>query len=216
MAKNNKSKIKKDNIKAYKPKKAWETDLDVRNTPTIIIPYKVHLKILSIEKKVLEKYNNVEFSVLLKGHWKGIDFVIEDDLVIPKQEVSYASVNFDEIDLAKYDDYNCIVHRHPDTVPEFSYSDYNTLTRNYDVSLLLNKHKYTDATVRIPFNGNYIWIDNPELIVMADDIDIDISNIKRETHIYKPQVSYGIDINTEYKNNIRIDKTDSSNWLDDY
>lgn len=106
---------------------------------TAIVPYPLLGKLASIETKM---HSTVEFGAYIKGHLNetGDILIVEDDIYIPKQEVSSATVDFQE---DEPEGFNGVIHRHPNGINNFSSTDDTFINSNYDFSLL-----YVNGDVR--------------------------------------------------------------------
>ena len=170
-------------------KRAWNSGVKHRTNISVFVPYSLFYKIGKINEKVEEKIGeNYEFSVILSGEWEGLSFILTDKIFIPAQEVEFSSVDFKKKALPKGDMWNAIIHKHPSGVVNFSDSDIETLSKNFDVSMLFLNGAITLATARANINGEYyLFLDNQvEVIVEAPEIDVqvpDISPIQKKTYI---------------------------------
>lgn len=102
--------------------------------------------VLTVAKMLEEDYTGREFSVLFKGKWTVDGFEISEDYYIPKQEISWSSVDYKE-DLYKIrteQGFNTVMHSHPKGVSKtFSLDDEETINFHFDCSLLFHEGKFT-------------------------------------------------------------------------
>ena len=113
----------------------WDSGLEVMDNPVVIVPEEVRRVCVALQEAV--GYN--EFGVLFKGEWTKEGFKVKPDFVVPDQEVSTATVQFEE-DLKKYRDQGYIVHTHSHPMSGksagFSGVDDEHSNSHFDVALL--------------------------------------------------------------------------------
>jgi len=138
-------------IETYKPTKEWESGIAVIKDSDLIVAVdpRAYSTILYIDKKI-----DTEFSVLFKGMWYKSVFIVSPDFYIPEQEVSSASVDYNE-DLAikRQEGFNVVMHKHPRSITSFSSADYDSINQNFDCSLLFADKKFSEATLLIKVNN---------------------------------------------------------------
>lgn len=120
-------------------------------------------------RAIQNRKKGLEFSILCKGGFEQDGFVIQEGYVVPKQEITGTSVDFtDTAELEKYltDGYNTIIHSHPFKSETFSSSDRETLSTNYQCSLLYSDDKIVTATVSIRL-GESLLVIAPEVKPMG-------------------------------------------------
>ena len=134
------------NQKIRKPEDScWSTELDVvedcglspKNITVLVSPLaKVKINLL------MEKFPHTEWLAYLLGK----DFIVED-LYIPRQEVTSASVS--KIDTSKLNSLPVIgvIHSHHNMSTSFSGTDKNWINQNNDISLCVS-HNKIDGQVR--------------------------------------------------------------------
>lgn len=139
-----------------------------------VVPATLINKLSSIEQKV---DSNLEFGVYIKGHLEnGRTLVVEDEIYIPQQEVTGATIDFkeDEPDVT----FNGVCHRHPSGCTGFSSVDATSINRNYEFSLL-----YVNGDIKIGVInlkcGNYRY-QLPLRVTHGYAEDIDISKIVKK------------------------------------
>ena len=157
--------------------RVWNSGLKIVK-PKILIPYKLLLVCNSIQKKL----ENYEFSILAKGRWTSDGFKLSSDYVIPEQEVSHCSVEYDNKDVLKYlkQGYNVVIHSHPFDSSDFSGIDDEYINANFQCSILYSNSKFTNAVLNIKINNEFKLQIKPEIKLIHDKIDVDISKIKKK------------------------------------
>lgn len=159
----------------------FDSGLTVMENPKVIVPEEVRRVCVAIQEAV--GYN--EFGVLFKGEWTRDGFKVEPDFVIPDQEVSTATVQYEE-DLKKYRDEGYIVntHSHPMSGKNagFSGTDDDHVNSHFDVALLYGAKDDTIAggcaNIKVS-SGAYVQID-PEIERMprTDEVLTDLRELK--------------------------------------
>jgi hypothetical protein len=159
----------------------WDSELKIVE-PEILIKRNVIDILWSIEKKV-----DTEFAVLFKGKWEKDGFVVSDEYYIPKQKVSYASVDFEEdISKKRAEGYNVIIHKHPSKFG-FSGADEDSINAHFLVSMIYYKGEIVDANMSVQVNGDVKIRIKPKISIIPNEvIDINISNIEKEK---EPEIS---------------------------
>ena len=146
-------------------------------TITAVVPATLINKLASIEQKVNSR---MEFGVFVKGHLEnGEKLIVEDSIYIPQQEVTGASVDFqeDEPDPS----FNGVCHRHPSGVTSFSSVDATSINRNYEFSLLYVNGDIKTGIINLKC-GNYRY-QLPLRVIHGYEDDIDISKIRNKVVI---------------------------------
>lgn len=126
----------------------FTSGIAIQSKPVVLVPASV----LGVCDAVQAKVGGNEFSILLKGGWTGDGFVVSPGhYVIPKQSVGYASVDFDNADVARLtsEGYNCVLHSHPAGMKSFSSTDEESINVNFDASVLYCDGDLCDARVCI-------------------------------------------------------------------
>jgi hypothetical protein len=140
----------------------------------------VSSKLLAILSAIQDKAERNEFSVLLKGVWGPAGFVVRDDYVIPKQEVSGTSVDYKE-PLAPYmENYNVVLHSHPfSQTSSFSGSDEATININFDCSLLYTgDRKISEAVLNVQVPGGALLQLKAEIFEYAPKPVVTVSGLE--------------------------------------
>lgn len=159
--------------------------------PSVLIP----LEIFDACRQIQREIGDYEFSIVLNGKWKGSELVLGKDFEIPKQEVSSASVEFDDIDDHKG---NVIIHSHPKGVTSFSYDDDTTVNCNFECSLLFENDEFKDCTINFYFDDFVIQI-VPEIKTEIRDLKIKgINNIKKKRSLFKTKKQKNSDYRSLY------------------
>lgn len=147
------------------------------------IPFKLLWLCNAIQKKLPSK----EFSLFGTGQYIDGEFVINDEYIIPEQEVGGASVDFTDpavVDSLRESGWNVVFHSHPFQMPNFSGSDDETINSNFDCSVLYSLGDFKKATIRLSLpDGSNLQLDGsitgrlPEL-----DGDVDVTMIHEKTY----------------------------------
>jgi hypothetical protein len=112
---------------------------------------------------------NMEWSILCKGAYTERGFEIGREYVIPHQEVTGSSVDFTdtaECEAYRTAGYNVIIHSHPFKSSSFSGSDMDTLSTNYDCSVLFSLGEFTTATLRLVISEDSMMIFDTPLVLL--------------------------------------------------
>lgn len=154
----------------------WDSGLKVVNPPIRIdVPQSIVDVMRAIDSKVI---GNVEFSIYVKADTSGISRIrISEEYYIPKQVVSGASVDYNDVPI---DGFNAVIHKHPRGITTFSGTDDSYINQNFAVSILWCDGAFVDSTVnfdisagvKLQLEGNVI-IDNTKELP-----DVDVSNIE--------------------------------------
>lgn len=134
-----------------------------RSKPRKIIDCYINEKLIDrlndIEKCVVSSLGaKNEFGCFIKGSFRGCDFYIDDDIYIPKQEVSAAAITFNE-DCPK--EMNGVVHRHPDGCRAFSGTDDQYINSNFQFSILFEGHTIRQGVINLKIVGSDAVIQVP-------------------------------------------------------
>lgn len=144
------------------------------------IKVKVPLEILALLMFLEERFNT-EFAVVCKMDWIADDTVRIHSPYIPEQEVTHGSVELKEVILRK--DYPVIIHSHPKGIKSFSGTDDEFINQNFDLSLVYNDRKFTDAVINIPIKeGVYLQFDKVKVHIEVDIDDSILKKIKKANH----------------------------------
>ena len=163
-----------------------------------------------IQKKVGA---NMEWSILCKGSYTDRGFEIARDYVVPHQEVTGASVDF--TDTAEYEayrtaGYNVIIHSHPFKSSSFSGSDMDTLSTNYDCSILFSLGEFTTATLKIVLTEDSMMILDTPLVLLYTILQLPVDldeRVKQKTYTQRNCGVYDGFYDRKWDNNLGI-------WVD--
>lgn len=113
----------------------FDTGLKVHDQAHVIIPEDV----IYIMNGILSQMTNKgdEVGIFMKGELdkSKMTFEISDaGFYLPQQTVTPASIRFDEDPPSL--DYNCVIHRHPNGVNNFSGTDRSSINKEFDCSIL--------------------------------------------------------------------------------
>jgi len=164
--------------------------------PTVRIPFLIGVSIIQTINRIHEEVGSkIEVSILGKGNWSedGETFILSEnveDYFIPPQENTSASVNFLYEKMTpemrdKFNSANVCIHSHPNGVRSFSTSDYDTISVNYECSLLVEGDAFRDATVQVELkNGRRIYLDATP-VVDEDEIELisGVENVEKKEFI---------------------------------
>lgn len=164
------------------------------------------------------KFSNTEFLVAGTAEELTEDTYILTDVVFPKQERGYASVDNIEYDKA----YNLVIHKHPGKNPGgFSGGDEDTINGNHDFSIVIGSDSIVDAkgVCRVKVEcGHYMTTDLKVMIALPDIshdkafIDSVNNNSTEKNYIHNTSTSYQP---TWKKYNDTLDKY-RKNWDNSY
>ncbi len=163
----------------------------------IISKFKVSIPmyILDVCNAIAKNDMNSEFMIICKGKYTPSGFELEENYVIPEQEVTYSSVsnvNGEEVMALKEDGWNTVIHCHPMDLKSFSSVDDDYINKNFKCSILYCKNEFVKAVLNIPYapDGNDYGVFATECdIEMLSPIKIDkikgIEKIKHKKYEYK-------------------------------
>jgi len=156
----------------------WDTGLQVHHN----CPYKRAQKILialhvyelcQLLDDYLPSYEFLIYASLTKRN----NYIIVHDPEIPKQKVSYASV-----DVIHSIDKPVVIHKHPSGLRDFSGIDDNYINANNMLSILYTDGKFVKAVMkqRMPC-GEWLYVDADilGLIVTEGSIDKEVAKAKK-------------------------------------
>jgi len=137
--------------------------------PVKKIPIKVPIETLLVCREI-SKEIKTEFAILLKCK----DFNCSSDYVIPEQQVTYSSVDFDNVKLLEYrkQGYNAVIHYHPMDLKKFSGTDDEYINSHFDISILFCGGEFTDAIVNLDINNMRVQLE-AEIELVTPNINID-------------------------------------------
>ena len=142
-------------------------------------PIEVPSKILLVCMALAKRDEHNEFSIILKGSMTDDGFVVSEDLLIPEQTVSGASVDYDNIKMLEYKQqgYNTVIHFHPMSLSKFSGTDDEYINTNFDCSILFNDYEFSDSIVNLKI-GNVRLQVKGKVNVRIEGIELDTSKIQ--------------------------------------
>ncbi|MEM3290999.1 MAG: hypothetical protein QW046_05735 [Candidatus Micrarchaeaceae archaeon] len=142
-------------------------------------PVKVPSKIFLVCLALAKKDTSNEFAIILKGSFTDNGFVVSEDMIVPEQEVSGSSVDFDNVKLQEYTSqgYNTVIHFHPMKMSTFSDTDDKYINSHFQCSILFNDSEFTDCIVNLKI-GNVPLQVKGKVSVNIGDINVDTSKIK--------------------------------------
>ena len=129
-----------------------------------------------------------EFLVYLRfnDNLYNLGLEVLNDVYIPKQAVSYGSV--DVTGESEDGGYDAVLHKHPRGIKNFSYVDEESINSNHDISILVisGMPALSDWQVvrRFETACGKILTKRVNIKLYLPDVDVDLSNIKvKETEI---------------------------------
>jgi|GEM_PF-3732920 len=151
-----------------------------KTNPEIIIPE----FIINVCKTIQKKLGRKEFSILVKPELiREKTIILSTEYAIPKQEVTFSTVDLDPEDILKLTEegYTIIIHSHHDMGTSFSSTDEHYLHSHtlFDASILYANNGIEGIIIgKDPLHGSF---EIPATIVIeSPEIEIDISNIKEK------------------------------------
>ena len=187
--------VKNNNIKVVIVKsnndKEWNSDLPIIDNGRcpyikgykVILKEEVYKKILAINNEI----RDVEWAGYLYGKWLDDKTAIIEDIKIPEQEVTGASVDVKETDAKAFG----TVHKHPwSGGTSFSGIDREYAMSNHDISLLIDADNKMVAKVRKKLPCGHYALADADIEMEKDEnlknwLEEAKKKIKRETvHYY--------------------------------
>ena len=158
---------------------SWDSGLEIIRNVDVVVP----LKLLLVCDKIASKMNGDEFSIVSKIDQKLRNTIyLSEEYYIPKQTVSAARIEYEP---DEYNGYDVVIHRHPNGCDSFSGTDMEYINQNFKLSLLYTRE---DGFVRGLYN---LKISDTEVVQLPVEIsvdygsvEVDISNIKKETFTF--------------------------------
>ena len=162
----------------------WSNDEAVPITSIVaVVPATLINKLSSIEQKI---NSAVEFGVYIKGRLEdGRTLIVSDEIYIPRQEVTGATIDFKEDE--PNPSFNGVCHRHPSGCTGFSMVDATSINRNYEFSLLYVNGDIKTGIINLKC-GQYRY-QLPLKVTHGYDEDIDISKIIKKIYNFPPSAS---------------------------
>jgi len=126
-------------------------------SPTIFVL--VHHNILAVCKDIYKGVDKDEFSIVAKGSWFENAWIVTDAYAVPKQEVGYASVDYDLDDLhnLKMQGYNTIIHGHPTSCKQFSRDDMEYINAHFECSVLFCDNQLIVSCLPLKITDNFTY-----------------------------------------------------------
>ena len=137
------------------------------------------IELLSVCEKLDIDFPDVEFSILTKiEKIEGNEIYLSSEHYVPVQKVSHSSVIYGSDE--KADEYDVVIHKHPEGCLEFSGTDEEFINQNHKLSILYTKDKgFINGDVK---SGMYnIKLETGTMFPVPIYIMIDYSNISVET-----------------------------------
>jgi hypothetical protein len=125
--------------------------MKIHTTGKVVIPQEIVGLLNDIHRNLPNK--NVEFGIYCNSVLDLETFTVTIELnksFIPKQIVSSVTIEFIEGKSFVGDDFNTVIHRHPEGVNTFSNTDKESINKNWDVSILfIPPYKFPQAIINI-------------------------------------------------------------------
>lgn len=150
---------------------------------TVNIPF----KLLWICNAIQKKFPSKEFSLFGTGQYVDGAFVVNEEYIIPDQEVGGSTVDFTDpqaVDRLRSAGWNVILHSHPFQMPNFSCSDDETINSNFDCSILYSLGDFKKVVLRLTLpDGSYLQLDGSiEASIPELAGEVDVSMIHEKTY----------------------------------
>lgn len=162
-----------------------------------LIPDKIVIFMRTIEKLMSSHgMEKMEFGAFLKGTFSdGILKVDGNSHYIPKQKVSFVSVDFEED--PPNSDFNGVIHRHPTGCKSFSGVDDVHINRNFEFSLLFEGNNIVKGIINIKCDNIRIQlpldIEVQYPIFHVDNPDVIFQKIERDVPRYTEQNNFQLE-----------------------
>jgi len=165
----------------------FDSGLAVLDEAVVFVPR----TLLGVCDTIQSNFKHTEFSVVCRGEWMDIGFVVYPDYEIPKQEVTGASVDYDNEDLLrlKQDGFNVVLHSHPfgKGKQSFSKADEDHVNTHFKCSLLYGNGTIDDARVVITLDNGALLKLTPRIESYSEPSEVPVEMLER---ISKRQVVY--------------------------
>lgn len=159
----------------------WDAGIKIISRIEVIIP----VKLLLVCNQIASRLNDNEFSIVTDIKEKApAKLILGDEFYIPKQSVGRTSIDY----LPDTYSHNVCIHRHPDSLNNFSGTDREYINQNFELSILYTQH---EGFVFGVFNHK---IDESCIIQLPIEIEVDynlepvdISNIQELSDLKFPE-----------------------------
>lgn len=154
--------------------------LTVHKQATILIPNSIVTVLNGILSGLRDKGS--EYGIYLKGTLdkQTMTMRISEEYMIPEQEVTNVTIDFKQSPPSN--DWNVVLHRHPDGVTRFSGTDESSINKEFDASLLfIPPFSFPQAILNLEIDvGLLVQIPARVIQVANDGEQIDVSMIKQK------------------------------------
>jgi len=192
----NKNKKNKDKFKEHQnyqnnyAKKArateWDSGLNIIQKPKIT----VDLKLLLICNEIQGKFPAKEFSILAKGYDTPSGYMVSADYVIPKQQVTGSTVDYEPLDKYQQEGYNVVIHSHHNMGTFFSATDRDYINCQFPISILYTKDGLTLACISFQRGDNVFLFETKDIELSSDSVQVvGIENIEERTYRYQAKTA---------------------------
>jgi proteasome lid subunit RPN8/RPN11 len=172
--------------KTYKDS-TWDSGLTIVDQPSI----EIDNKLLMLCNEIQEKFPATEFSVLAKGEYTDNGFYVSDDYVIPKQEVTGSTVDYEPLDSYQQQGYNVVIHSHHGLGTFFSKTDRDYINCQFPCSVLYTHQGFTLATMSFLKNDSVFMIKTDDVCTVTDGMEVEgIDNITKKAYTYTGAYKY--------------------------
>ena len=178
------------NNKAWKSKAVattWDSGLKIISKPRITISHLIQV----ICDKIQDEFPSSEFSILCKGIETDEGYYVTDDYIIPKQKVSYSSVDYEDLHKYQQEGYNVVIHSHHKIGTFFSKTDEEHINVHFPCSVLYTSDGFTLATMSFHKGDSVFMLETRDIeILINDDIKVvGMENIEK-SHVYNYGYGY--------------------------
>lgn len=173
-------------------KDVWRTPTQI-NYPKIVINEELKRVIMSVQRKI----GNYEFCICIEGWFDPENGMLRttSNYHLPKQVVKTAACDPYSETVTEWRKevhdrgmWMGWLHTHPKGVTNFSSDDENTLNRNSDFSIIMDKEgKPLKAIANVPVGRGVKWKIECELLIEQNLPDIDVSMIQTQSYSYSYQ-----------------------------
>jgi len=172
----------------------FDSGLAVMDEAVVFVPR----TLLGVCDTIQSNFKSTEFSIVCRGEWMDIGFVVYPDYEIPKQEVTGASVDYDNEDLLrlKQDGFNVVLHSHPfgNGKQSFSKSDEDHVNTQFRCSLLYGNGTIDDARVVVTLENGAVLRLTPRIESYSEPVEVPVEmlgRISKRTVMYQNWGSFG-------------------------
>lgn len=154
-----------------KAKGSWDSGFNVIRKMNVIVP----MNLLLVCNQIASRLKGNEFSIVTRIDKKtDSEIYLSEEYYIPKQKVSSGSIEY----LPDENDFNVVIHRHPDNINSFSPTDNNYINQNFQLSILYTKSEaFVNGLYNMKLSDDTILQVPINIITDYEIEEVDISNI---------------------------------------